>query len=79
MESYARFKSTNTIPSFYLVFTACYITVYSMKACSVVVWWALKPDWGGACRLSSFALVVRRWFITAMNIFANGGVIAILR
>jgi hypothetical protein len=26
-----------------LVFTLCYIIVYMIKACSVVVWWARNP------------------------------------
>ena len=43
IESYARFKSTNTIPNAFLVFTLCYIIVYIIKACSVVVWWARNP------------------------------------
>ena len=78
IESYALFKSTNTIPSAFLVLTLCCTIVYMMRACSVVVWWARKPACGGACRLPLLAVSVRRWLTSAIRTFAKGGVIAIL-
>ena len=77
--SYARFKSTNARLSGFFDITLCCIIVCSMRACSVVLWCALNPACVGAWRLSSVALSVRRRFMTAMNSFANGGVIAMLR
>lgn len=77
--SYARCKSTNARHNCFFVWTLCWISVWRMSACSVVLWWALNPACVGACSCSSVAFVVSLRFITAINTFANGGVMAILR
>lgn len=45
----------------------------------MVVWCALKPAWVGACRFSASAVEVSLAFIVAMNTFAKGGGMAMLR
>ena len=56
----------------------CCISVYSISAYSVVVWWARNPAWVGACSCNSVALVVNLLFTTAINSFVKGGVMAML-
>jgi hypothetical protein len=53
--------------------------VYNISACSIVVWCALKPAYVGACRLSVFAVDVSLAFMVAINTFARGGGMAMLR
>ena len=70
--------SIKASPSCFLVRKLCWMMVYSISACSVVVWWAQKPAYVGACNCFVCAVVVRRWLIVAMKILAKGGVTAIL-
>lgn len=49
-----------------------------MRACSVVVCLARNPAYVGACSCLVLAMVVRRWFMVAMNILAKGGGMAML-
>jgi hypothetical protein len=79
MESYALRRSMKAIPSCLLVLMLCWIMVWSMSACSMVVWCARNPAWVGAWRLSVLAVVVSLALIVAMNTFARGGGMAMLR
>ena len=77
--SYARLRSTNARHSLFFVCTLCWMRVCKISAYSIVPWWARNPAWVGACSSSCVAWAVKRLFITAINSFANGGVMAILR
>jgi hypothetical protein len=78
IESYALRRSMNTNPSCFFAFMLCWINVYNIRACSIVVWCSRNPAWVGACRCNFWAVVVRRWLIVAMNTLAKGGGMAIL-
>jgi hypothetical protein len=73
IESYALRRSMKANPSCYFVLILCWMMVYRISACSVVVWCARKPAWVGACRLRVFAEVVSRAFMVAINTLAKGG------
>ena len=79
IESYALRKLIKAIPSFLFVLMLCWMMVWRMSACSMVVWCALKPAWVGACRFSASAVEVSLAFIVAMNTFAKCGGMAMLR
>ena len=51
IESYALRRSMNANPSCCLVLMLCWMMVYRISACSVVVWCARNPAWVGAWRL----------------------------
>ena len=53
--------------------------VWSMSAYSVVVWCARNPAYVGAWRWRVFAVVVSLAFMVAINTFARGGGMAMLR
>ena len=79
MESYARRKSIKAIPSLRLAFILCYIMVWRISACSIVVWCALNPAYVGACRFNVWAVAVSLWLMVAIKTFAKGGGMAMLR
>jgi hypothetical protein len=70
--------SINASPNCFLVRKLCWMMVYMISACSVVVWWARKPAYVGACSYFVYAIVVRRWLMVAIKILAKGGVMAML-
>jgi hypothetical protein len=78
IESYALYRSINAMPSARLHFRLCEITVCSINACSNVEWCLRNPAYVGACRSCSSAALVSLVFMTAMNTFGRGGVMAIL-
>ena len=79
IESYALRRSMNAIPNFRFVFRLCWMMVWRMSACSMVVWCARKPAWVGACRFRVSAVVVSLAFMVAISTFAKGGGMAMLR
>ena len=79
MESYALHRSMKAIPSCLLVLMLCWKMVWSMSACSMVVWCAQNPAWVGAWRLRVFAVVVSFALMVAINTFVMGGGMAMLR
>jgi hypothetical protein len=69
----------NAIPNCLFVFRLCWMMVWSMSAYSVVVWCARNPAYVGAWRWRVFAVVVSLAFMVAINTFARGGGMAMLR
>ncbi len=49
-----------------------------MRAYSMVLWCALNPAYVDACTFNSFAVVVRRRFMTDINNLERGGATAML-
>lgn len=78
IESYALRKSMNASPNYFFALILCWMRVWRMRACSVVVCLARNPAYVGACSCLVLAMVVSRWFMVAMNILAKGGGMAML-
>jgi hypothetical protein len=53
--------------------------VYNISAYSIVVWCARNPAYVGACKFSTSAVVVSLALMVAINTFARGGGMAMLR
>ena len=66
-------------PSYLFARMLCCSNVCRINACSIVLWYYLKPAYVGACRFVALACSVKRLFITAMNSFDSGGATAMLR